>query len=248
MTCSTLLNKGIIKEASTLCRCCTTNAFKETEHITNDLTGQRFKIGQSSCFSKDIIYIIRCKHCGQLYVGKCGCGINNDRTFRSRTNEHWGSITKVFNFLNKENYFNYLDSSTESSFRKWLIIKKLLNQSNLKDNDPNINNKKRKYKNYQNNNNKTKKDEKKKSPKFNLTTDVIHFTGIDGSDCVNHCYNEESKMYEPHLLYESFVFCTKPSITQSISESKLCFKEREMQGHLCTIHNGLNDTKDINKT
>ena len=75
----------------------------------------------------------------------------------------------------------------------------------------------------------------------NYTSEVIHFTGLDGSNC-------HSKVDHPIHNYSTFVVDKMNGLTQSIKESKLCIAERRRQGQLCTFRSGLNDTKDWNRT
>ena len=205
MKCSDLSAAGIIKKSSPNCKCNTSEIYVNTKSFTDDVTGQKISCAQSSCFTKNSIYIIQCKSCKKNYAGKAGEGINDDRTLRRRTSEHIGKIKKVYEELESMDFYDSSGTMTDNIHRKWAAAKKEFGKDS------------------------------------NYTSEVIHFVGLDGSDCYK-------KVAEPIDNYQTFIVDIAHGLTQSIKESKLCIQERRRQGQLSTIRHGMNDTRDFHRS
>ena len=105
--CSDLDEKGITITKSRNCKCKSTDVYQSRTHWKCPNTGEIFKISSKlSCFSMDIIYVISCENCSYFYIGKCGAGVNDKRTFRNRTNEHLNSIKSAYLSLSELGFYD----------------------------------------------------------------------------------------------------------------------------------------------
>eukprot|EP01083_Nonionella_stella_P115650 343124_1 len=114
------------------------------QFLATSCTGQRIVLPRSSCFSKEIVYIIYCERCLKCYFGKAGSGKKGDRTFRKRNGEHIRLIESIHDMLQSKGFYD-----DDGLIRNDLGIRAFVLKSLKKD----------------------------------FTGDVLHFVGLDGSEC-----------------------------------------------------------------
>ena len=70
------------------------------------------------------------------------------------------------------------------------------------------------------------------------TNEVLHFLGLDKTDCYNMFPGT------PEALYETFIIFQAKDASRLINEAILCKKEKYYQSQFCSIYHGMNGTVD----